>query len=174
MPRLLYINRTDIHEAAVQSYIRAGGEVNNLLTDIARTAKNEARLYLIGQGSYRSGRLIGGLNNRRAVDTGPLSAASRIGSSAKHTDYYMYDTGPVITGGKYGYMLVPKHNKKQPHMSPATKGAGSELFIKWVADGKPRKRPFKRRTEVRGYKGRPFLRIARDAAFVQHGFPPPR
>ena len=169
MAEVLYI-----HEGEVQAYIRAGGEVNNLLTEIAKDAKREMYLYLIGGRHYRSGRLVGGLNYRHAVDTGPLSAASRISSSAKHTKYFMYDTGPFISGGKYGFMLVPRYNKKQPHMSPATKGAGSELFMSWVADGKPRKRPFKRRNEVRGYRGHPFMRIARDAAFVSHGFPPPR
>jgi len=174
MAKFLYVNRFDIHEEEVQAFIRAGGEVNTLLTDIAQTAKREAYLFLLGGGHYRSGRLIDGLNYRRAIDTGPLQAASRISSSAKHTKYFMYDTGPIITGGKFGFMLVPRHHGKQPHKSPTTKGAGSELFMSWVADGKPQARPFKRRTEVRGYIGRPFLRIARDAAFIKHGFSPPR
>lgn len=162
--------RVVVDDPAVQSYIRAGGEVNTLLTDLAKSAKRHMYLYLIGGGHFRSGRLIGGLNYRRAVDTGPLQAASRISSSAKHTKYFMYETGPVITAtGKQGFLLVPRYNKKQPHMSPTTKGAGSELFAAWRAAGKPQARPWKRRTEVRGYEAHPFMEIAKHAAFAERG-----
>jgi hypothetical protein len=170
MAEFFHINRYDIHEHEVQAFIRKGGEVNTLLTDIAKDAKRFKYLRLIGGGHIRSGRLIGGLNHRQAIDTGPLQAASRISSSAKHTTYFMYDTGPVITAkGPQGFLLVPRYNKKQPQMSPASKGAGSELFMSWKAAGKPQARPWKRRTEVRGYAGIPFMMDARDAAFIKHG-----
>lgn len=159
MPRWL-----DIHEEAVQSYIRPGGEVNDLLNDVAKEVKRYSYLYVLG-GHVRSGRLLGGLYWNRAKDTGPLTAFSRAGSSAKHTRYFMDVTGPIITG--HPFMLVPKY-RKAIHHSPATKGAGSELFIAWNAAGRPKRgRGFYRAQTVAGYKAHPFLQEGLAAALAK-------
>jgi hypothetical protein len=158
--------RIHINDPAVQSYIRAGGEVNDLLNDLAKDMRRFSYLYILG-GHVRSGRLLDGLNWRHAIDTGPLQAQSRVSSSAKHTRYFMYPTGPIIT--PHGpYMLVPKY-RTAIHHSPATKGAGSELFMAWNAAGRPHKKSFRRRTEVQGYRGHPFLALAKREAFAKRG-----
>jgi hypothetical protein len=164
MPRPAWL---DIHEHEVQAFIRPGGEVNDELNDLARRGKRESYLYILG-GHVRSGRLLGGLYSNRAKDTGPLTAYSRIGSSAKHTWYFMKDTRPTVSA-KGPYMLVPRYRGSM-QLSHASKGAGSELFHAWNAAGRPRGRKFYRAETVRGYRAHPFLDIAKRAAFASKGY----
>jgi hypothetical protein len=153
-----------IHEEAVRSYIQPGGEVNDLLNRLAKEVKRYSYLYILG-GHVRSGRLLGGLNWKQAWSTGPLSAVSRAGSSAKHTEYFMFTTRPEIKA--HGpFMLVPKYRKAM-QVSSASKGAGSELFAVWNANGRKRGRGFFRAQEVRGYRGHPFLQEGLDAALAK-------
>lgn len=158
----------DIHEEAVQSYIRPGGEVRELLDDLAREVKRYSWLYIL-DGHTRSGRLIGGLYSNVAKDTGPLTAFSRAGSSAAHTRYFMEETGPTIyPTGPWGYLLVPRR-KNVPQMSSRSKGAGSELYAAWKAREKKGRKGFFQKQSVRGYKAHPFLQEGLDAALRSRG-----
>ena len=154
----------DIHETEVQAFIRPGGNVNDLLNRMAGHGRRYSYLYILG-GHVRSGRLLGGLFSNLAKDTGPLTAFSRFGSSAKHTWYFMSDTLPTVSGSPF--MLVPKFRGTM-HVSPATKGAGSDLYLAWNAAGRPKRgRGFYRAQTVSGYRAHPFLAEGRIYSFAK-------
>jgi len=169
--------RVDIHEAAVQSYIRPGGEVRDLLNDIVRDANRIARLYLVTNkyggrnGSHvRSGRLLGGTLHRLAKDTGPLSAMSTLYNNAKHVRYFMEGTrGTILPNGPY--MLVPR-KVGVPQRSARSKGAGSELYAAWNSRGRKGIKGFYQAQAVSGQRAKPFLEDAKDAAMAAKGLFP--
>jgi hypothetical protein len=165
-----------INDPGVQSYIRPGGEVRDLVNDLAREAHALARSYLL-LGKYgsvsgnhiRSGRLYGGTNWNRAKDSGPLSAYATLYNNANHVHYFMSGTtGPITGKGPWGYMLVPRKVGAMQRSSNS-KGAGSELYAAWKARGKKGYRGFYRMDEVAGQKAKPFLEDAKDAAFISRG-----
>lgn len=165
-----------IHEHEVQAYIRPGGEVRDLVNDIARDARTEARFILIRgkygsrNGShYRSGRLSGGNNWNRAKDTGPLTAASEFYNNAKHVWYFMEGTRGIIKP-KGPYLLVPR--KITPQYSRHSKGAGSELYAAWAGRNKKGYKGFFQAKKVRGQKAKPFMVDALRASMTAHGLPP--
>lgn len=176
MPKPIVLH---VHEHQVQAYIRPGGEVRDLLNDIARDGEYLAKGYIL-RGKYggrngnhvRSGRLLGGIGHMRAVDSGPLTAYSRMRSSAKHTRYFHNGTPGIIFGkGPYGYLLVPRR-VGAPQRSPASKGAGSELFSAWNARGRKGVKGFFQKDSVSGQRSKPFLTDARTAAMIKNGVPP--
>ncbi len=165
----------DIHETQVQAFIREGGEVRNLMNKTAREAEATAKLYLVTNkyggrnGSHvRSGRLLGGTYHNRTKDTGPLTAFFRLGSSAKHAQYFIKGTGPILGKGPHGYMLVPR-KVGVPQRSPGSKGAGSELYAAWNARGRKGRKGFFQKDMVQGQRGKPYLSDARRAAMAANG-----
>jgi len=170
--------RLVIHEHEVQAYIRPGGEVRDLINDIARDARTEARLILVrgkygskNGNHYRSGRLSGGNNWNRAKDTGPLTAASLFYNNAKHVWYFMEGTkGTIKAKGQWGYMLVPRHIT--PQYSRHSKGAGSELYAAWKGRNKKGGKGFFQAKKVRGQKAKPFMVDALRESMRLHGVPP--
>lgn len=164
--------RIDVHEGAVQSYIRPGGNVRNLLNDIVRDSRdNSKRLLLMGaygsrNGNHiRSGRLHGGTNINLAKDTGPLTAVATVYNNAKHVWYFMEGTRGTIT--PHGpYMLVPR--RVTPQYSRHSKGAGSELFAAWDARGRKGIRGFYRAKKVSGQRAKPFMLDGYRAAMATH------
>lgn len=169
-------HRLFIHEHEVQAYIRPGGEVRDLINDIARDARTEARLILV-RGKYgsrngnhvRSGRLSGANNWNRAKDTGPLTATSVFYNNAKHVWYFMEGTrGTIKPHGPY--MIVPR--KITPQYSRHSKGAGSELFAAWNARGRKGFKGFFQAKRVRGQRAKPFMVDALRTAMRANGVPP--
>lgn len=145
----------NIHEEAVQSYIRPGGSVHALLDDVARGTYHFSQAY-VGAGHIRSGRLLRGLFWNRAKLTGPLSASAKAGSSARHTKYFMEDTRGKVIG--HPYMVIPK--RRSAHTNPAFSGAGAQKLAEWGRKSPGQKKAGKgvfRATEVRGYGANPFL-----------------
>lgn len=150
----------NIHEEAVQSYIREGGEVNKLLNDVAQGTFHHSQRY-ISNGHTRSGRLFRGLFWNRAKLTGPLQGVARAGSSAKHTLYFHEGTA----GNGAGYivsknMIVPR-NRHAAHTNLAFKGAGAEQLAKWSkrsATQQERGMGVKFKNQVRGQRAKPFLK----------------
>lgn len=141
----------DVHEEAVQSYIRPGGEVNTLLNNVAKGVKDYSTAY-ISAGHVRSGRLLRGLFWNRTKLDGPLTGFSRAGSSARHTLYFHDGTSEISAT----YMIVPK-NRHAANLSSAFSGAGAEALAGWKADGKRGRRPVSYKNSVRGQKAKPFL-----------------
>lgn len=144
----------NIHEEAVQSYIRPGGEVNDLLNDVARGVKTYSTGYIM-DGHVRSGRLLRGLFWNRAKLTGPLTGVARAGSSAKHTTYFHDGTGRIT----HPRMIVPK-NRNAAHTSLAFSGAGAEQLATWK--GRTRKQQARGKgvyflNSVAGQRAKPFL-----------------
>ena len=172
MARTIYF---DIHETQVQAFIREGGEVRQLMNKTAREAEATAKMYLVTNryggrnGSHvRSGRLLGGTQHNRTKDTGPLTAFYRLISAAKHAKYFIKGTGPIMGKGPYGYMLVPR-KVGVPQHSPASKGAGSELFKAWEARGRKGRKGFFQKDMVQGQRGKPYLSDANRAAMAANG-----
>jgi hypothetical protein len=171
-------SRVFIHEDQVQAYIREGGEARQAVNDVARAGRELARTYLrLGKygsrnGNHvRSGRLYGGTNWNRAKDTGPLTAKAEVYNNAKHVWYFIEGTrGTIRPKGQWGFMLVPR-KVGVPQRSPATKGAGSELYLAWRGRNKKGVRGFYRAKKVRGQRAKPFLQDAVDAALEawEHG-----
>lgn len=151
----------DIHEEAVQSHIREGGPVADLLNDVAQGTFHYSQRY-ISNGHIRSGRLFRGLWWNRSKLTGPLQGVARAGSSAKHTTYFHDGTA----GGGMGFithknMIIPK-NRHAAHTNLAFKGAGAEQLAKWKgrsARQQTRGRGIDFKNQVRGQHSKPFLRM---------------
>lgn len=163
-------HRIFIHESQVQAFIREGGEARAAVNDVARNGRALARSYLL-MGRYgsrngnhiRSGRLYGANNWNRAKDTGPLTATAEVYNNAKHYWYFAEGTktggGTIKPKGQWGYMLVPR-KVGVPQRSPASKGAGSELFAAWQGRNRKGIRGFYRAKKVRGQRAKPFLEDA--------------
>lgn len=144
----------DVHEEAVQSYIRPGGAVNKLLNDVAKGVKEYSSTYISAR-HVRSGRLLRGLFWNQVKLDGPLQGYSRAGSSARHTLYFHDGTSEITAP----YMIIP-HNRRAPNTSTAFSGAGAEELAGWKAAGGKKgggKRPVSYRNSVRGQKAKPFL-----------------
>jgi hypothetical protein len=161
----------NIHEEAVQSYIRPGGEVNDLLNDVARDTKAYGAAY-ISNGHIRSGRLLRGLFWNRAKLVGPLQGVARAGSSAKHTVWFHDGTaGKGLGYIRHPNMIVPK-NRHAAHTSLAFKGAGAEQMAFWKSRTKAqqkRGRGFTYKNQVRGQRAKPFLREGLAVSLAKHG-----
>jgi hypothetical protein len=153
----------DIHDEAVQSYIRPGGEVSNLLDDVARGVKVFSVTYLstgaggsrAGGPHIRSGRLLGGLWWNKAKLDGPLQGVARAGSSAKHSIFFLEGTSDI----NHPNMVVPK-NRKAAHTNLRYSGAGAEQLAKWAGrteKQQARGKGVSRMNHVRGQWAKPFL-----------------
>ncbi|HCB59098.1 MAG TPA: hypothetical protein DEP82_14580 [Arthrobacter bacterium] len=141
----------DIHDEAVQSFIREGGAVHALLNDVAKDTRDYAVTYISTKGHIRSGRLLRGQFWNRAKLEGPLQGVARAGSSARHSVWFHDGTGSVIS---HPNMLIPR-DRRAAMTSTAFKGAGAEAMAAWKKeDGK---KPVMYRGTVRGQKAKPFL-----------------
>lgn len=143
----LRVGRTDVNEAAVQSFIREGGEVNTLLNNVAQTAWTHGRKVALKHA--RSKRLWGGVFWNRVRPEGPYQGVALVGSSAKHTRYF-HDGTAYISHPK---MIVPI-NRRKAHTNTAFKGAGSQTMAENAAS---KWKGTKRKDGVRGQKAKPFL-----------------
>lgn len=165
MPKLITFERTDIHEEAVQSYIRAGGEVNDLLFEVVRGVKVYSQAY-ISAGHVRSGRLLGSLWTNRPKLDGPLQGVARAGSSARHAVWFHDGTRATISGNPH--MIVPK-NRRAAHTNLAFSGAGAQKLAEWGKKSpkqRARGKGVMRRDTVRGQRSKPFLREGLAASLV--------
>lgn len=153
-----------IDDEAVQSYIREGGAVSNLMNDVAKGVKTYSVTYLntgaggnrSGGNHVRSGRLRKGLFWNRTKTTGPWTGSALAGSSAKHTRYFHEGTKAEIS---HPNMIVPK-NKRAPHTSLAFSGAGAEQLAIWAGrteKQQARGKGVTRKSSVKGQWRKPFL-----------------
>lgn len=161
MAHFIAFSHTDIHEEAVQSYIREGGEVANLLNDVSRGVKVYSVAY-ISAGHVRSGRLLRSLGWNRSKLEGPLQGVARAGASAKHAIWFHEGTA----GGGAGYiaghphMVVPK-SRKAAHTNIAFSGAGAQKLAEWGSRSTKQQAQGKgvfRADLVRGQRSKPFLK----------------
>lgn len=146
------VGRTDVNEAAVQSFIRDGGAVANLLNDVAQDTFQHGRRVALRHA--RSKRLWGGIFWNRTKTTGPYTGSALAGSSAKHTRYFHDGTA----GNGAGYISHPKMivpiNKRKAHTNPAFKGAGSQTMAE---NASSKWKGTKRKDKVKGQIRKPFL-----------------
>lgn len=140
-----------IHESDVQSFIRQGGDVHDILVKVTR----KTRAFSIEEAPSRSGRLKRGFSSKHPTQTGPYSAMGRVSNSTRYAVYVHEGVNHSITASPY--MLVPMV-RGTPHTNNATKGAGQDLFISWKAGGKKRsERNFYRLKEVSGQAANNFM-----------------
>lgn len=137
----------DVHESAVQSFIRDGGEVSDLLNDVVQGAQTSARAYLSAGRHVRSKRLWNSVQWNRTKLEGPLQGYSRLYSNARHT-LYVHEGTSYISHPK---MIVPI-NRRAKHTNIAFKGAGSQALA-------ANKKSTRRKDGVRGQVAKPFLTI---------------
>lgn len=169
------VKRYSIDESAVQSYIRPGGKVYDILFEVTADTKRFSQVYIQtnqggtpGQSSHvRSGRLLKGIQSTNPKATGPLTSAGEVRSTARHTLYF-HDgvTGPITAR----YMFVPK-DRGTPHTNRSTTGAGAQLYRAWAGAGSDPEedKRFFRTKSVRGQKAKPFLVESKDAALAKQG-----
>ena len=62
-------------------------------------------------------------------------------------------------------MLIPK-DRKYPHVSPTTKGAGTDVYRIWASGNEHAEKTFYRRKIVRGQPAHPFLQEGLAAALA--------
>lgn len=151
-----------IHESDVQSFIRQGGEVHDMLTRVVRNT----RFLSMQEAPARSGRLKRSFQSKHPEQTGPYSAKGRVSNNAKHAVWVHEGTGTITSTS---HMLVPM-NPAAFQASKASSGAGQELFIKWAAAGKKRgDRNFLRLMQVSGQQANPFMRRGLRRALAAEG-----
>lgn len=165
MANLYYkINRTDVNEAAVQSFIREGGAVSDLLNNVAQDTFQHGRKVALKHA--RSKRLWGGIFWNRTKPTGPLQGAALAGSSAKHTRYFHDGTA----GNGAGYIIHPKMivpmEFRKAHTNLAFKGAGSQTLAE---NAGKRYKQTKRMDKVKGQRAKPFLAEGLARSLVKRG-----
>lgn len=157
------VQRYDVDEAAVRSYIQPGGKVYDVIFDVIRDAKAYSIAY-VANGHVRSGRLLKGIQSTNPKSTGPLTTAGQVRSTARHSIFFLEKTGPITAK----MMLVPK-DRGTAHHDRTTKGVGSTLFRAWDAGGRDEPRQFYRTKTVKGYRAHPFLTEGRDVALAKQG-----
>jgi hypothetical protein len=160
MARFIAFSHTDIHEEAVQSYIREGGAAADLLNDVARGVKAYGVSY-ISAGHVRSGRLLRSLWWNRSKLEGPLQGVARAGASAKHAIFFHDGTANNGAGwiGGHPHMVVPK-SRKAAHTNIAFSGAGAQKLAEWGSRSlkqQARGKGVFRADAVRGQRAKPFL-----------------
>lgn len=166
--KFLTVGRYDVSEEAVQSFIREGGAVADLLNNVAQGVWTYSGTYLrggfggnrTGGNHVRSGRLLKGLFWNRTKTEGPYQGSALAGSRAKHT-FYFHDG----TAGKgAGFIAHPKMivpiNRRAAHTNLAFKGAGSEALA-------ANKKSTRRKDKVRGQAAKPFLEIGLAKSMVK-------
>lgn len=97
-----------ISEPGVQSIISDGGDVWELIDDIAlATARNAVSLLLVG-GHVRTGKLMERITANNPKRTAPYGIQATVWANMRYATWVHEGTGPVITaGGKF--MPVPKN-----------------------------------------------------------------
>jgi hypothetical protein len=143
-----------IDEEAVQGFIRPGGEVAELLNDVAQGVYTYARGY-ISNGHIRSKRLWKGQFWNRSKLEGPLQGVALAGSSAKHTRYFHDGTGRI----NHPHMIIPRR-RDAAHTNLAFRGAGEQQLAIWKGRTKRQQKRGKGvifRNSVAGQRAKPFL-----------------
>jgi hypothetical protein len=175
MGKVVGVGRADIHEEAVQSYIRAGGEVNDLLNVVAQGTAAYGKAY-VAAGHVRSGRLLKGIGWNRTKLTGIYTGQAIAYSSAKHTIFFHEGTRAEITGIR-GPMVVPRSNRAA-HTNLYYAGAGAEKLAMWSREkaartahgGKNMKgKGVIRKDSVRGQRAKPFLTQGLSVSMASQG-----
>lgn len=141
----------DVHESAVQSFIREGGEVSDLLNDVVKGAQKLSRAYLTAGRHVRSRRLWNSVKWNRTKLEGPLQGYSRLYSNARHTLYVHEGTGYI----SHPKMIVPM-NRRKAHTNIAFKGAGSQTMAENAGS---KFKGTRRKDGVQGQRAKPFLTI---------------
>jgi hypothetical protein len=159
--------RVDIHDHSVQAFIRAGGEVNNLIFDINQDTANYGKSF-VAKGHVRSGRLLKGIQPLRPHMTGVWEATGRTTSKARHTIFFHDGTTAIITG--HPHLVVPR-NRGVAHTSTRFSGAGAQLLHAF-GNGKGKHKGVFRPDAVRGQRAKPFLQEGLRYAFAKHGLVP--
>lgn len=96
----------NIHERAVQSFIEAGGDVDELLVRIAKLTRDGAEDILLFGGHVRTGDLYRSLQWNRPKRTGVFTAKALVTAKMRYATWVHEGTMPSVTnGGKF--MKVP-------------------------------------------------------------------
>ena len=164
-------NYLNISERGVRAFIDTGGEVNDLLNDVAQDTWKYSQVYISG-GHKRSGRLFRSLYWNRAKLEGPLQGVARAGASARHSLYFHDGTASGGAGMiMHNKMIVPKNPHAANH-NAAFKGAGAEQLAKWKGRSskqKARGKGVSFKNAVRGQRAKPFLKEGLAVSLAKRG-----
>jgi len=155
--------RFRVHERQVGRYIMPGGEVNDLIWDIAKNTRTIAR----ATAPRRTGKLAGATRANRPKPTGLLRAASLVYNNAGHV-LHVHDGTPRISAKGKGYLTIPRMSYAGGPMNPS----GSLLRRSWIASGgygSGDPKPYFTTRSVAGQRANPFLANALSAAMLAEG-----
>lgn len=154
-------SRIKIHDAAVFAYIAPGGEVNDVLNDVARDTAKFGKVFA----PSRTGSLKAANRWNRAKVNGPLSGESSAYNNARHATWVHEGTSRIYPK-RHGYLLVPRRGT----LNSTTRGgsAGTNAYKIWVAGDKKGPKGFTRRDSVAGQRANPFLARALKAAMAEN------
>jgi hypothetical protein len=155
--------RFRVHERQVGRYIMPGGEVNDLIWDIAKDTRTIARK----TAPRRTGKLAGATRANRPKPTGLLRAAALVYNNAGHV-LHVHDGTPTITAKGKGYLTIPRENYAGGPINPS----GGTLRRQWLASGgygSGEPKPYFTTRSVRGQDAQPFLANALSTAMLREG-----
>jgi hypothetical protein len=154
--------RFRVHERAVASYILPGGEVDDLLWDVARSTRDIAKT----MAPKRTNKLARSTRANRPKPTGLLRSAALVYNNAGHV-LHVHDGTPTILAGKNSYLTIPRVNQGGP-----LNLSGGMLRKQWIAGGGYRggePKPYFTTKAVSGQKANPFLANALGLAMAKEG-----
>lgn len=149
-----------VHEWRVQEFIQPGGEVYDLVHDVARDARFHARRYI----HSRSGKLAAGIQVNRPTRRHQLAIASTVFT---RTSYALYVHEGTANNGT-GY-IYPKNGKVLTVPRSKTSVSGGTLRKMWRGGQmqSTEAKPYFTARRVRGQKSNPFLRKGLRDAMAQ-------
>lgn len=152
-----------IHDAKVQEFLQPGGEVNELVHDVARDTRHFARLHI----NNRSGELGRRLQVNKPSQTGPWLVASLV-FTRSHYALYVHE-GTANNGA--GYIYPTNHKYLTVPRNRRSAESGGTLKRMYRSGGKytMHQRPYYSMLRVHGQKANPFLQKGLHEAMAQLG-----
>jgi hypothetical protein len=152
-----------IHDAKVQEFLQPGGEVNELVHEVAR----DTRFFARGHIRNRTGELARMIQVNKPSQTGPWLVASLVFTRTKYALYVHEGTANNGAGYIYPknhkYLTVPRDRRSTV--------SGSTLKRAWRSGGRytMNQRPYYSMLRVHGQKANPFLQKGLHEAMARLG-----
>lgn len=153
--------RFHVHERQVGAYIIPGGEVNDLIWDVAKSTRDIAKV----TAPKRTTKLARSTRANRPKPTGLLRASSLVYNNAGHV-LHVHDGTPAISAKGKGYLTIPRTS----YAGGPTNPSGSLLRRSWIKAGGyvgGGDKPYFTTRLVAGQKAQPFLANALSAAMLK-------
>jgi hypothetical protein len=149
-----------VHDAKVQEYLQPGGEVNDLVHDVAKETRRYARGFI----RSRSGELARRIQVNRPRQTGPWLIASLVFTRS----HYALSVHEGTANNGAGYIYPTRHKYLTVPVNRRSAQSGSTLKAAWRSGGRytMNGKPYYSMLRVHGQKANPFLAKGLSAAMA--------